>query len=499
MTHFKALKASVCMAALFSGSAAVADVTASDVWNDWKEQFSIYGDSGVTIGNETVSGGTVSVSDLMINMDDGTSSVTGTLASIELVEQGDGTVLITMSDTFPMEVNDEFGSTVNMSVVQSGFKMIASGEPDAINYAVTADQYGFQIDQFQENGEVIEGDMRFVANGLEGNYATTSGDIRNMTYDLTATSLDVLVDVTDPETGGTFLMSGKVDGLSADADLAIPSDIDLENADDIFAKGFEMAGSYAYNGTSFLFDVNDAPDAANGTVSTGSGEVTFAVDQQALAYGVNANDIAVSVTSPDFPFPVNLSLASYGVGLQMPLGETDEPADFGLQFNLTDVAVNDEIWMLADPANALAHDPVTISLDITGLAKLFFNLTDPEQAEAMAMGAVPGEIYSLDLNDLTVSAAGALLTGSGGFTFDNSDLSTIPGVPRPEGSITANLKGANQLIDSLVGMGLLPEDQAMMGRMMMGMFARTVGEDELTSTIEINEQGHILANGQRIQ
>ena len=35
--------------------------------------------------------------------------------------------------------------------------------------------------------------------------------------------------------------------------------------------------------------------------------------------------------------------------------------------------------------------------------------------------------------------------------------------------------------------------------MMLGMFATPVGEDELTSTIEINEQGHILANGQRIQ
>lgn len=499
MTHFKALKASVCMAALLTGSAAVADVTAAEVWADWQEQFTLYGEGGVTIGNETESDGTVSVSDLTFSMDDGQSSVTGTLDSIELVEQGDGTVLITMSETFPFVITDEFGTTVNMSIVQNGFQMVASGDPDAINYAVTADQYGVQIDQIEDNGEVIEGDMRFVANGLAGNYSTTSGDINNITYDLSATALDILVDVTDPETGGKFLMSGKIDGLGAQADLAIPTDIDLENPEDIFAKGLEMAGSYSYDGTTLLFDVQDGPDTANGTVGTGPGEVTFSVDEEALSYGVAASDIAVSVTSPDFPFPINVSLGGYGVGLQMPLGETEEPADFGLQFNVTDLAVNDEIWMLADPTNALSHDPVTVSVDVTGEAKLFFDLTDPEQAEAMAMGAVPGEIYSLNLNDLTLSAAGALLTGDGAFTFDNSDLSTIPGVPRPEGSVTVNLKGANQLIDTLVAMGYLPEDQAMMGRMMMGMFARTVGEDELTSTIEVNEQGHILANGQRIQ
>ena len=49
-------------------------------------------------------------------------------------------------------------------------------------------------------------------------------------------------------------------------------------------------------------------------------------------------------------------------------------------------------------------------------------------------------------------------------------------------------------------MGLLPEDQAMGARMMMGLLA-VPGEapDTLNSKIEINEQGHVLANGQRIQ
>lgn len=65
--------------------------------------------------------------------------------------------------------------------------------------------------------------------------------------------------------------------------------------------------------------------------------------------------------------------------------------------------------------------------------------------------------------------------------------------------MTVNVKGANALIDKLIAMGLLPEDQAMMGRMMMGMFATPTGDDELTSKIEVNDEGHLIANGQRLQ
>jgi hypothetical protein len=36
-------------------------------------------------------------------------------------------------------------------------------------------------------------------------------------------------------------------------------------------------------------------------------------------------------------------------------------------------------------------------------------------------------------------------------------------------------------------------------RMMMGLFAVPAGDDVLTSVIEVNEQGHVLANGQRLK
>ena len=50
-----------------------------------------------------------------------------------------------------------------------------------------------------------------------------------------------------------------------------------------------------------------------------------------------------------------------------------------------------------------------------------------------------------------------------------------------------------------MAMGLVPDDQMMGMRMMMGMFAVPAGEDALTSRIEFRDDGGIYANGQRIQ
>ena len=85
---------------------------------------------------------------------------------------------------------------------------------------------------------------------------------------------------------------------------------------------------------------------------------------------------------------------------------------------------------------------------------------------------------------------------------ENSSISLRASVvlPAPEGEADLKLVGGNGLLDKLVEMGLVPEDQAMGARMMMGLFAVPgEGEDTLTSKIVVNEEGHVLANGQRLK
>jgi hypothetical protein len=107
---------------------------------------------------------------------------------------------------------------------------------------------------------------------------------------------------------------------------------------------------------------------------------------------------------------------------------------------------------------------------------------------------VPPQPLTLDIRELAVSAAGALLTGSGAFTFDNAS-----GQPVPAGEANVTLTGGNTLIDGLIAIGVLTEEDAGGARMMMAMFMDATGDDVLTSKIEAKADGSVSVNGQRVQ
>ena len=310
----------------------------------------------------------------------------------------------------------------------------------------------------------------------------------------------MIADITPPDTNGDYVtFSGKIENISTASEMTLPIVTDTENPMALFGSDATMVAGYAYEKGAYIFDVDAEGAQTSGSASTGSGTLDMKMLDSVISYDSSVNDLDVAIQGSALPFPIEVSLAQYGFGLDMPTAKTEEPADFGLRLNLTDLTLNEMIWMLADPSNALPHDPATILLDLSGKAKLFFDLFDPEQAEALSSTDTPAELNALTLNEFRIKAAGVDVNGSGEFTFDNTDKVTFDGMPRPQGDLTVNVKGANALIDSLVEIGMLPDEQAMVGRMMMGMFAKVTGDDELTSNVEINEQGHVLANGQRIK
>jgi len=103
------------------------------------------------------------------------------------------------------------------------------------------------------------------------------------------------------------------------------------------------------------------------------------------------------------------------------------------------------------------------------------------------------------LEKLNLSLMGASLQGTGGLRLDNDDLSAFNGYPKPVGSFEFLLSGANALVDKLIDSGIVDPDTAMGARMMLSMFAVPTGDDEVSSQIEFNSLGHILANGQRLR
>lgn len=501
-----AVSATALLLALAAGPA-LAQVTAQQVWDDWKAQMSVYGETGITIGSESYEGGVLTVTDLGFDVagEDG-STATGVLAELVLTENGDGTVSVSMSEEYPIAISTpadpETGSEaseVALVLRQAGLDLTVSGEAGALVYDLSADRYAIELDSVVEGGVETPAEGLLAFNDVSGSYTSTVGEMRDVAYDLAAATMDVLIDATNPDDGARFMLSGKVDGISTQATMTLPLD-PAADPEMMMMNGMAMDGGYTTAGGSYIFEVTDPESGVtSGTVTTQGSTLDLAASKDAVRYGSSVTGVAVEATSAAMPMPLTLSLAELGMTFEMPLSRSEAPAPWALGVNLSGLALDEQIWAMFDPQGMLPRDPATVAIDLTGTATLLFDLTDPAQAEAMAASPMPARVESVNLNELTIAFGGAQVTGSGAFTLDNDDTTTIPGMPKPTGAVDLQLNGVNGLLDALTAMGLLPEEQVMGARMMLGAFATPVGDDQLTSRIEFTEDGQILANGQRLQ
>jgi hypothetical protein len=269
----------------------------------------------------------------------------------------------------------------------------------------------------------------------------------------------------------------------------------------MLGAGFAVNGTASYQAGNMGIAFDGPDSAGTATTSSTGGEIVFAMDGSSLRFSVGQENLAINALMSDVPLPITFNMATSKFNVAVPLRKSVDEQDFTFGFTMGDFTVSDMPWNMFDPAANLPRNPATLAVDLSGKAKVLFDLFDPDQAAALeSSGAAPGELTALSLNSLIVDAVGARLTATGDFTFDNTDLVSFEGMPRPTGGVDLKLVGGNGLLDNLVNMGTLPDQQAMGARMMMGLFARTGTEpDTVTSKIEINDAGHILANGQRIQ
>ena len=110
-----------------------------------------------------------------------------------------------------------------------------------------------------------------------------------------------------------------------------------------------------------------------------------------------------------------------------------------------------------------------------------------------------GQILRFELKEFLFDALGITVEANGSFEFDNEDLETFEGIPRPMGTASLKIKGSNAFIDRLENMQLLPSETIMGARMILALIMRATGDDILLSEFEIDEKGKVYANGQRLR
>lgn len=505
MTKQFSHRALAVLLAASAATAASADLTADDVWGDWRSAME---DTGLTLSvtSESRLNGTLTISGLTFSTDYAEGSLEGTVGEIVFEERGDGSVGITMSPEIPVsfQVEPEEGGegSFTMVITQTDAMTVAAGDPDDLTYTYEAPLIALSVIDLVAEQDPMDMTITAEVTGNRGLYRVAAGDVRSIASTFSADTMSINMRGQEPgDGGGMFDLSMSMTDLESSSNGTMPAMAAMTDLPAMVAAGFETEGTFTHGPLVYAMAGRDDASSFGVTGTTNSGALDFAIGPQGLSYGGSNTGVEISISSSDIPFPaVNLSMSESAGRITMPITVSEEPQDVGLLMVLRDLVVDEAIWAMFDPAGALPRDPATLVIDVSGQANWLVDVMNPEVAEELEPGTVPGELHALDVNELRLSIAGAELTGDGAFTFDNGDLETFDGLPAPSGVLNLMLVGANGLIDNLVMMGIVPEDQAMGARMMLGLFARPGnGPDTLVSTIEVQPDGAVLANGQRIR
>jgi hypothetical protein len=325
-----------------------------------------------------------------------------------------------------------------------------------------------------------------------------NGDQTTLDSSFASKSMALNITGTNDEDGTTGVVTLSItDLIGATKGNFLGAEI-MANMATALNSGFTTDSSFSFGTFALNADITEASGPVKIAGTASGGGMVLAIDKDRINYGSNFNDLSVSASGPEIPFPeVAIALKEYAFNLMMPVSKSDAPQDFAFLTKLVDFTVSEDVWGLVDPGAILSREPASFVLDVKGQGFWKQDIMDPavdlEQIEA------PGELTSLDLTQILVKAAGTEIGATGALTFDNSDLVTFQGVPAPSGAINIDIKGVSALIDNLIKLGIITDDDAMGARMMLGMFTRPGSEaDQVTSVIEFKDGG-LFANGQQLQ
>lgn len=486
---------------------ALAELAPEQVWQDWKSNLAGFG-YDVT-GETSQTGNTLTITNMAMSMamPDDAGSVLMQLGQVQMIGNDDGSVSVVMPERMPIAIEtlDSEGQEVmtTLELAHQALEVTVSGTPDAMRYDYSAKEVSMALTDLVAGGqsaEVKAASIRF-ADMSGSSQSGAEDEMRSLTQTISAGPVTYEIDVTSPEDGGRLAFSGSVMRGTFDGTTRMPQKFDANDMAANLSAGFRFDSRFEYQTGSSAYRFEDGINVIEGTQGSESGELMAAIGPDGLRYGGEGRKSTIAMTGSELPFPVTLEMARAGFEIIMPVAKSEAAQDFLLKLDLSDFTMSETIWALFDPASKLPRDPATVAIDLSGKGRLFFDLLDPATASKLeAENVAPGELEALDLNKLTLSLAGARLTGTGAFVFDQSDLTSFDGMAAPEGGLDLELVGGNTLLDGLVELGILPQEQATGVRMMMGLFATPAeGEDRLTSRIEFTEDGQVLANGQRLK
>ena len=486
---------------------AAAELTSEDVWANTT---TIYQASGFDVSAEvTREGDMFFVEDFVITyplpFDFGEMSLD--MPPMTFIDQDDGSVVQQLPKTLSFRAKlgieaigpSEFVAEVKLS--QDNYTAVATGNPGNITYVRSASGYSGAAEIAFE-GDFLEMDFNFSGEGYEFTTQVVEGDLISVTTD--SKMGDFAYDYATAENYG-FSTNGEGrygTSLSRTTMVLPASGFDITNLAPAFDAGMfidltSTASSSFDTASTFMNGTLTQRDETN----AGPTQTEMKLSSDGFFASATVQDITFLVEENDlFAALIEGAVEGVSVGYDIPFMASDEQQSVALNLDIDNVTMADSTWDLFDAQGAFPRDPINMNMDMTAELTLGADLVNFAALETAFAGPVlPLALGDVVVNAVSISGAGVNADAKGEFVFPDQFLDTRADFPMPVGQGKVTVTGANAFLDALNTSGILPQSEAGMSRMMLGMFTRQTGDDALESTLEITEDGEVRVNGERIR
>lgn len=476
-----------------------ADLSPQDVWDAWSKYFS---DSGMEVtATLTQEGDSLRIADMTLPFTDEESEGSLVFDDIVFTALDADTVSITLGEKIIASGRDSEGEvSLTMRLSQTNAEMLASGSPENLTLSHRADAMSLTVDEVVAD-QTLPMTIEFSTKNSVGSTTLSSDDRLSYTDQSGELSeMQVTFAFADPETSSNIDFNVSMTGLKFAGKNALPIGGDPADFPAQIANGLLYSSDSSLSSLSFKAAGQDEDGPFEITADLGATTAKAALSGDGLAYSGSQDSAKIWMNLPTIPLPLEASLGKSGIEVTVPFSASDEEQDVKIGLKISELALSEVIWGMADPAGVMDHAPLSLDLGVSAKAKLTASLYDEAaMTDFAASGLPPIEPISATIDALSFTGLGLMISGVGGVEFNGAPSPMTAGLPAPVGNITIEAKGVESLMNTLISSGMIPEEEAMMPRMMMGILAEKIGEDHLRSNIEMNAEGHILVNGQRMQ
>jgi len=460
-----------------------AQISPQELWDTWQNAAKAAGQTLIA-ANETFAGDTLRLGGVTLAGVSGGATVLANLDEILMQDQGDGSVLVTMSDEFPIEMtlppNDPTGNEVQINLILSSpdLRLVATGDPASLRHALSAAQISLKLDRISGAPDLT---LDTTLSGVVGDYLTSAEGSSAFDGTTTIQGLAMAAIGADPAQGGELRLTLAMQGIELQSSGGLLALMAAGLPPDLVTT---FAGQSATTSQSAQFEAELTDGAARTTFAgtAGPASINRSIKGGVMTYSAAQQNLRVSINTPEFPFgDLAFDLAEFGVNLTAPVAQDIGLQPFAAQLKLDALALPAQVWALLDPMGALPHQPATLNIALNG------------EADTAAQQDVTNQLQNLTLSEFRLQLAGAevMATGFGQFA------PSTDGLPNPTAQIDVTLLGVNALMGKLVQGNIAAPEILTFPRMVLAMLATPAadGSDSYRSQIEIRDRA-IFANGQ---